>query len=337
MQLAIFKQSKKRRWIVLCAKLIITMAVCALILWKTNWGNILRILENVDYVLAVAVFLLMILSVTISAYKWQVLLGIHDIQYPFKMLHRVYFIAVFANNFFPSSIGGDGYRIARTLGNARSRLGAVLAVFIERASGMVLLLVAAAFALAAIYLREQDPIAGCIFLVVVVCIVVALVGCFVVVRSGWIHRLIDGEGCPSSRKALWSCLEDFRQRPMRSAWGIGGISILFHVHTVFFYWLLIYSLGVRIDPLDLLVVIGTTTLVGFLPVTINGIGLMDGAFIVMAVHFGLDREIALSTMLLVRGANVLIGLIGACFYLTSGSLDPVDSSLKLDNPSPEGP
>jgi len=84
--------------------------------------------------------IIMLLSVSISAYKWQMMLKLHGVHFSFSKLHRYYFTAVFFNNFLPTSIGGDGYRIYKTFGNPRSTSSSVIAVVMERLTGIIALL-----------------------------------------------------------------------------------------------------------------------------------------------------------------------------------------------------
>jgi uncharacterized protein (TIRG00374 family) len=86
-------------------KLLVTIALSTLIIWKGDWGTIWKALQSSDPFLILCVFASMIFCVTISAFKWQLLLSIHGIHIDFGKLHKYYFTALFFNNFFPTNIG----------------------------------------------------------------------------------------------------------------------------------------------------------------------------------------------------------------------------------------
>ena len=50
-------------------------------------------------------------NVALSAYKWQLLLAVKDIDLPFRTLFVYYYVGQFFNAFLPTMVGGDGARI----------------------------------------------------------------------------------------------------------------------------------------------------------------------------------------------------------------------------------
>jgi glycosyltransferase 2 family protein len=132
-------ESKNQQKWLLTLKLLATLAICVVLVWQADWANVLSTLKNTHASLLVFVFVLMVMSVTLSTYKWKLMLSIHNIQYNFSTLHKYYFIAQFLNNFLPTSIGGDAYRVYKTWDNPKSNSYAVIAVFMERLTGMAAL------------------------------------------------------------------------------------------------------------------------------------------------------------------------------------------------------
>jgi hypothetical protein len=58
-----------------------------------------------------------------------------------------------------------------------------------------------------------------------------------------------------------------------------------------------------------------STLVALIPISINGYGLLDGSVIFLMMRFGVDYEIAVIFMVLVRGLQIPLSLIGGGVYL----------------------
>ncbi len=86
-----------------------------------------------------------------------VALRIHELQFGYGFLSRVLVIAFFLNNFLPTSIGGDAYRVYRTLPPSPPRSSAVSAVLLERVVGLSALL-ALGF-VGALTLYSSNPLA----------------------------------------------------------------------------------------------------------------------------------------------------------------------------------
>ncbi len=92
---------------------------------------------------ALAMYLLMII---VSAWRWGYLLAAQHVNIPLRTLVGSYLVATFFNNFLPSNIGGDVVRIRDTTEGAGSKTVATLIVLIDRALGLIGLLVVAAVA-----------------------------------------------------------------------------------------------------------------------------------------------------------------------------------------------
>ncbi|MCC6682535.1 MAG: flippase-like domain-containing protein [Phycisphaeraceae bacterium] len=307
----------RKRWL-LAIKAVVTLLLCAVILWQTDFTRLLHTIENPNLGLLLLVVVMMFLSVPLSAYKWKQTLLIHGIDQRFNDLHRWYYVAVFFNNFLPTNIGGDGYRIIKTLDNGVSRAGAVVAVFIERLSGLLVLLalgyMAATWRLtlpgAHPLSNKAVPLGGAVA-------IVGLLALLLMTRTRVIERLAPK--LPRKIQNVLALFDDFKRHPGRTAWSCLGVSVIFHAHTITFYWLLLTALDEPPQLSGLVIMLAATAVIGMLPITINGIGLVDGMFIYAARHYDIEYEVALSAMLLIRGITILISLVGAWFYFSAGT------------------
>ena len=108
---------------------------------------------------------------------------------------------------------------------------------------------------------------------------------------------------------------DYLRQPAASAY-VMLISFYFHVqNSMAFYLLLRYGAGVDISIPEVFVVLTLVTLVGVLPISINGLGVVDTTFVVLLAIYGADNDAALAVMLIGRMLLIPVSLIGAGFYL----------------------
>ena len=89
---------------------------------------------------AAVAFLAIVLEMPVNAAKWYWSLRLHEQRFPWSYLFRVGCMGYFFNNFMPSAIGGDVYRVYRTWPADGDKAFAVSAVFIERGVGVAILL-----------------------------------------------------------------------------------------------------------------------------------------------------------------------------------------------------
>lgn len=295
-------------------KIGVTVSLLAVLAWQVDWHRLGQALTSADLALVGCVVLLMMLSVTISAYKWQQLLSVHGIEAGLILLHRWYFIAAFLNNFLPTSIGGDGFRIYKTLDSRRPNSCAVSAVLTERISGIVVLVMMAYAAALILWLQGGPELTRWFVLASTAGGVLALVSIGLRQMFDLPGQLAEKLGLAAALDTMHKRMGDYLDRPLRSSWALGGVSLLFHVHTVFFYWLLFLSMGETVDPVVLIVVLAITAVVSVVPISLNGIGVVEGAFVWTAVQFDITYEVALSAIMIVRGIKLLQSGVGAGLY-----------------------
>ena len=94
-----------------------------------------------------------------------------------------------------------------------------------------------------------------------------------------------------------------------------GLSVLYHVLTILNTYAAVWALGLRVDFLDLAVVVPVVLMVSAVPVSLNALGIMEGAFVYFLGLAGLNSAEALSIALVLRAKNVLLALLGGLLFL----------------------
>ncbi|PZN26284.1 MAG: hypothetical protein DIU71_18755, partial [Proteobacteria bacterium] len=121
--------------------------------WQAVPGHLAQVTAGMT-ALALAVLVLELIA---NAWKWSAALRLHDLPHPWGFLFRVSCMAYFFNNFMPSAIGGDVYRVYRTWPKDAAKSRAVSAVLLERLTGLAAMLLNGAFG--ALLLVERSELA----------------------------------------------------------------------------------------------------------------------------------------------------------------------------------
>jgi uncharacterized protein (TIRG00374 family) len=307
--------------LLLIAKASITVGLCTFLLSKADWKDIPNILIEIGLPVTITVFIVMLLSITISTYKWDLILQVHKIYFKFGALHKYYFIATFFNNFLPTSIGGDGYRIYKTLNNQTSKFCAVLAVFMERMSGLVAIILIGSASSLYIVLADGTSLAAEYVLVAGLLCTVGCTVMLVILRKGILEKIHLQGKIFNLIKTNSNSLRDYNKN-RKLTYRIIIISFLFHIHnSLSFYILLKYGTGSDISLLELYVVLTLVNLISILPISINGIGVVDGAFIYLTGLYGASYEQSLSVMIVIRALLIPLSLVGGTLYFINKSED----------------
>lgn len=299
-----------RLW--LAVKLVVTAGVSAWIVALVDWTQVWAAFLRSSPWIILLVVTLRFGGIVISAVKWKRLLAIHDVFYRLASLLRWYLVGSFLNHFLPSSIGGDGYRIYKTWDNERGRGASVLAVALERITGMVALATLGYVGGLVLVINRPNSIASAVAVAGTVGLLGLGLGTALSRRLNLMDRL------RSSRlgkyvEGLRALVADLRDEP-RGIAVVLGLAFIFHVNKLLATWLLLYTLGASIGPLELLVVLVVVELAGVLPISLGGLGVVEGSFVVAMGQFGVADEKSLAAMLLLRVLMLPAYLAGGTFY-----------------------
>lgn len=309
--------------LVTLAKTAVAIAVILLLGFAVDWRDSLaRMLtaEPAWIALAVAINLAALL---LSAWRWERLLRVLDPRLGLHAALRAYWVGSLFGNVLPSSVGGDVVRLALV----RKRVGltsATASIAVERLTGLAMLLLAALVALvppAAATMLDQRRW----WLFVALAAVLAL-GTLSVIFAP--HRFAGGNG-----SWTWPLLARFRQitklLEMGGAFGRAlltyrrrpkvlivtlALSALFYAMLATFQWALLRAVGAEIGPLEVAIATPVLILVSLLPISINGLGVTEGAFVLLYSRFGVPAEIALSAAILRRLVIIAVSSIGLVYW-----------------------
>lgn len=303
-------RARRRLW--QAARLVVTLGLSAWIIALVDWTAFLRTLGSASPWIVGIVVVLRFGGLVLSSYKWQQLLAVHSVRYRLARLLRWYMVGSFLNHFLPSSIGGDGYRIYRTWDNERGRAVSVLAVALERITGMAALATLGYVSALILLLAAREPLVSGVVIVGSSCLLMVALGVGLSSRFDLVGRLRDSR-FGRYVDALAALASDFRDQPLRTSLVV-GLSFAFHLNKLAVVWLLLFTLGASVDPLQLMVALFIVELAGLLPISLGGLGVVEGSFMVVMAQFGVADEISLATMLLLRVLMLPFYLAGAVFY-----------------------
>jgi len=96
----------------LVIKVLVSIVLIGIVVWKVDTDAVLLNIKLLDWRIAPLVIFFLILNYILSGIRWKSLLvhkGSEKATIPY--LVNLYFVGAFFNNFMPTSIGGDGYKI----------------------------------------------------------------------------------------------------------------------------------------------------------------------------------------------------------------------------------
>ncbi len=292
-----------------------------------EWSELRAQAARMNGFVAALAALAIVVEMPVNAVKWYWSLRLHEQRFPWSYLFRIGCMSYFFNNFMPSAIGGDVYRVYRTWPATGDKAFAVSAVLTERLVGLALLLVNGF--VGALLLFEYALARTFVF----VGLFAASVGliCLPLVirlqRNGMLSRRFP------KLAGIEAMLGNILKPRLEWCWLIGA-SLVFQGLAAGVVYLCFAAVGSSIDVPAALLITAAAGLASVLPISISGLGVVEGSIAGTAVALGGDFEAAMLAALLLRflalGVSGLCGF--ACFVDDGIRLQPLSAEADLRLP-----
>ena len=288
----------------------ISFALVCILFSYYGWGPLVRALrlENALYFwLTVA---LIVACQAIGAYRWQLVAKVDGLSGKFREYCAFYFVGAFTNLFVPGLLGGDAARTAYLGVRHKALAKAAASVVVDRLTGLATLTWLAATASWIIGRRVfpwniRAPI-----------VAAGLVSLGLALLSPTLVPLV--ERLPARIVAIRDSSLVYLRNPLALLPAI-TVSLVLQLLLIVGQFLLAVGMSMKVPfPLFLLVV-PVSNVFASIPVTLNGLGLREGAYLYLfrlANPAPPDTLIALG--LLWFGASSAAGLTGVLAFVVAG-------------------
>jgi glycosyltransferase 2 family protein len=252
-----------------------------------------------------------ILGILLSAIRWQRVLEGMELPAKLSTLLNAYLAGQFVSNFLPSTIGGDALRVTRLSASNGETPGTFASVVLDRMSGWLILPLLCLAGLAInptlIHLGRASRAA----LAISFATLAGLVAVLAVVASPRLGgRLANHANWLRFAGAVHLGLDRLRRHPS------AAIEVL---ATGFFYQFAMIgaavlgskALGIHVGPTAMIAFVPAVAIVQVLPLTIGGLGVREGAFVLFLQPLGVGTSQAIALGLLVYALHLASSLLGA--------------------------
>jgi uncharacterized protein (TIRG00374 family) len=299
-------------------KVAVALLLIYVLLRGVDWSRTRQVLDDVHWWALALALMFMVWEILLSTVKWGWALRMHGLRFGFGHLFQLQAQGYFANNFLPTAVGGDAYRAYKTMPTSGYKSRAISAVLLERASGLAALLFIGA--LAALVLMSDSTVARWYL---------AFCAVGAIVATGLAGALYLGAFKPvtnrirhlSAFEALSHNLD--RLRRARREWiYIVGLSLIYQTTSVgllFFYFMLV---GSPIDFAQAALLTAVAGIAGVLPLSINGIGIVEGSIVGVAAALGIDYDAAVVVAVLRRLMMVALSVLCGVSFLVGREAAP---------------
>jgi uncharacterized protein (TIRG00374 family) len=294
-------------------KAFVSLGLIGALLYNVDWGTLLANLGSLSIWAVIIVLLVFTVQFPISAQKWRTALRIHQLEYPFPYLLKVLCIGFFFNNFLPSSIGGDAYRVIKTMPKEGFKSRAISAVLLERIIGFGALLFLGFIGGLLTLQHEQNHL---VLVYVLLCAAGGVVATvlYAFIKMGFFTSLLERANKIKKLEVLTHNLGHIWRNPGLVI-NISFVSLIFQVLAVVAISVLFDALGADGTYAKYALMAAVVGLAGVLPISINGIGVIEGAFVVSATQLGIGYNEAIIVAFMLRILVLPLSLICGLVYM----------------------
>jgi glycosyltransferase 2 family protein len=306
----------RRRHVAWALRLVLSAALLALLFRLVDGAALATMLASLRPGVLLAGFALFVASIAIGTVRWQMLLRAAGERIGFWRLLGINLVGGFFSMFLPTAVGGDVARMYEVAGDAGARTRSVSTVLFDRAVGLASLV---AVGLAAAVVGRRDVGGQAVLVVAAVAAGLAIAGWLFfddrLVRrvAGPVFRLpVVRRGAPTARELYRSVHDLGRERPLLAR--TFAVSVAVQMTEIGSAVLIARALGIGVPAAYFFVFMPVVWVVTMVPVSLNGLGVREGAFVFFLQRVGTTSAEAVALSLLVYACRVVTAVAGGVVF-----------------------
>lgn len=304
-----------KKHITFILRIIVSVSLLGYLLFTSDIEKLFSLLGQLNYFYFSLAIFITILGLMISALKWKFLLGLYDHHISYTKLLSIYWTALFFNNFLPSTIGGDVYRITALTKISKSRFYSLLTVFLDRFTGAIALTSITMVALTITYKLLGKNFYMLFGLIVFLLTIIILV--FNEKAIGKILPVIkllpiaSPEDKVNNLKKSISILKDNKILFIK----VMFLALFFQALAIVVSWIVALSLNYNVSFYYFMIFSPVIMLISMIPVSLNGFGIREAVTVILFTSVNqLSKPQALVLSLGGYFVVLLVSLIGSITY-----------------------
>jgi uncharacterized protein (TIRG00374 family) len=299
----------------LLLKIIVSAVLLSVLIFKTQGSGILASLRDTNLSMFLIALFFSSLTILIRSYKWQLLLRVQGTQISLFMLQSLNYMALFFNNFFLGSLGGDAFKIYRMTASPYSKAGVLSSMVMERLTGISMFFLVVLLAYIVSYFSDI-PIAPDIFLIPILLINLLIVSFSFILIKFSPKISILGHNLPVLGKVLGTIVLniDVHKKHRNTFLLCLFLSILFYLLNIVAMYYYVLSANEDVHFIHLALIVPIALFIAMIPISMNGLGVQESAFFYYFSQLGVNSSSAFIIALLPRIGMYLFSLVGALLY-----------------------
>lgn len=305
-------------------RILVSVGLITYLIWHADPAKVWERWRGADLGLVALAVLVQLAGVALNALRWGQLLDARGQRQPYRWMLGSYLAGQFANNFLPTSVGGDAVRAAQLARRIGSVSQASASVFLERLTGFLALSLIANIALAYTYLDHSGRplVTKPELLLVTLCFSVAAVGAMVASLTAPRLLGIIGPWLPAAAlrplQRIAHALADYAPQGSNFM-KVLAFSLGYQTLWVFNHIICGWALGIDAPNVIYFLMVPITDMVGLAPIFVNNLGAREAIFTIYMSQVGITSATAIALAFMIFTVRLAVSTIGGLVVLFGGA------------------
>jgi uncharacterized protein (TIRG00374 family) len=306
-------------------RFLVAAALLISLLFFIDTQNLGEVFLNINFFWIFIAFFFLIISAIVMSYRWHYLLLIHGLKQPFKTTLKITLLSAAFGSALPGGMGQDVIRAYQMIDNIGKIISVSSSIIIDRFIGLYSMLFLAF--ISSLILQSMQNVAAPVFILFI--LQFAFVFAWVIllafrVRIGdWLNFKVMENNTSIICKSLrfFHAITDIRI--IRTVFLRSFLlSILAQLIRCLIFFFLFLALGEHVNLLLLLLIVPLVFIIKFIPVSIGGLGVREGALIYFGGLYGVRASICFSAGILSHILPILLPLVTVIIWIAELILKP---------------
>ncbi len=289
----------------LALKITVTVGLLAYLASRIDVRSVAQLMAAASWGWVASALLLYLALQGLCAWRWLLLARVVSLEGTWSRFVRYYYVGMFFNLFLPTGVGGDVYRCYYVARSSADWRRAIISVLADRGVGfgtMCLIAVVATLVFGRVHIPSW--------------MAWALGACVVIGVAAVAVAALAATGPFTSLRTSVPLVVEFFRRPGLLA-VVAGLSILLQTLVIVVNILNGMALQLDVPVVFYFILIPLIAVATMIPVSLNGLGVREGAFVFFLAQVGVPEEQALSLALLWLVVLIASSLIGGLVWLAT--------------------
>jgi glycosyltransferase 2 family protein len=306
-------------------RLVLSLGLLGFVIYLADLEEFLAAVAGLSVIYLAIFALLVYIDRALVVYKWNLLLVARNVHVPFLHLFWLYSTALLAGIVLPTTIGGDMFRVYDLKKCNVSAKISIASIIVERVLGFICMLAIAILGLGiSLYLMGNNwtKLFGVTWAIAIGVLMCA--GFLFIIRNEYFNAQLDKFSKKYGQYSIISKIHNVFQycRDYRNDVAVllkvTGFTLIRQCIPILMNILLVYAYDIQASFLELCAIIPLIVLGSRLPISMDGIGIQEGLYVVLFGLVGVSASQALLMSITFRAMAMLCTLPFGIIYLING-------------------